>query len=113
MGTIKRRRYIEPVNEVEMPKPTRPKAEAFRKHFTETNVLRLPTKNKQYLIWDGARTDRGDDAARGLAILVSPTGTKSYRAVFYYPGSAKPYWMHLGRVGEMSLARARERTREV
>ncbi|MGB6346186.1 MAG: integrase family protein [Methyloceanibacter sp.] len=67
----------------------------------------LPAKRKQYLIWDS-----GTEAARGLAILVSPTGTKSYRCVFYFPGSVKPNWKHLGRVGEMTLEEAREETRK-
>jgi len=100
---IERRRVIEGRLVVE-PKRKRP---ANRKRFTAQNVLKLPRKGKQYLTWD-----EGTDAARGLAILTSPTGTKSYRCVFYFPGSAKPYWMHLGRVGEMSLAKARARTRE-
>ena len=79
---------------------------ANRKRFTEDNVIKLPAKRKQYLVWD-----EGTDAARGLAILVSPTGTRSYRCVFYYPGSPKPHYMHLARVGEMSLAEARNRCR--
>jgi integrase len=75
-----------------------------RKHFTEENVHRIPAKkNRQYLIWDS-----GTGAARGLAILVSPTGTKSYRVVFYWPGSVKPNYKHIGRVGEVSLADARK-----
>jgi integrase len=76
---------------------------ANRKHFTEENVLKLPRKNHQFLIWD-----EGTGAARGLAILVSPTGTKSYRVVFYFPGSSKPNWKHLGRVGEITLEAARK-----
>jgi integrase len=75
-----------------------------RKALTEQNVRTLkPKRLKQYLIWD-----EGTGAARGLAILVSPTGTKSYRCAYYYPGSPKAHWMHLGRVVEMSLAQARE-----
>jgi integrase len=88
---------------VERAKPKRHKAN--RRHLTEQNVQSLPGKVKQYLIWD-----QGTGAARGLAILVSPTGTKSYRCVYYFTGSAKPHWKHLGRVGEMTLAKARELT---
>lgn len=83
-----------------------------RKYFTEENVLRIRAKRKQYLIWDAASGRGMSDAARGLAILVSPTGTKSYRCVYYYPGSPKPHYMHLGRVGEMSLQEARDRCRD-
>ena len=83
-----------------------------RKYFTEDNVLTIRAKRKQYLIWDAASGRGKSDAARGLAILVSPTGTKSYRCVYYYPASPKPYYMHLGRVGEMSLQEARRRCRD-
>lgn len=55
--------------------------------------------------------DVGTGAARGLAVLVSKIGNRSYRCVFYYRGSSKPYWMNLGRVGEMSLEEARDATR--
>jgi integrase len=91
----------------------RQRAKANRKHFTESNVRTLPAKRKQYLVWDAGSKRSRDDTARGLAILVSPTGTKSYRCVYTYPGSAKPFWMHLGRVGEMPLEEARERCRKV
>jgi integrase len=75
------------------------------KRLTEDNVLRLPVRRRrQYMAWDA-----GTDAARGLGVLISPTGTRSYRVVYYYPGSSKPHSMHLGRVGEMTLADARAR----
>jgi hypothetical protein len=81
-------------------------AERKRLHFTEKNVQILKTKRlKQYLIWD-----EGTGSARGLAILVSPTGTKSYRCAYYFPGSPKAHWKHLGRVGEMTLEEARALT---
>jgi integrase len=85
---------------------TRAKKRAKRnlKRLTEENVLKLPVKRHQYMAWD-----YGTDAARGLGVLVSPSGTRSYRVVFYYPGSSKPHSMHLGRVGEMALAEARKR----
>lgn len=78
-----------------------------RRLLTEDNVLTLPARRKQYLTHDA-----GTGAARGLAVLVSPLGTKSYRCVFYFRGSPKPYWMHLGRVGAMTLEEAREATRK-
>ena len=68
-----------------------------RRRFTADNVFKLKPKKKQYLVWD-----EGGDSARGLAILVSPTGTRSFRCVFYYPGSPKAHWKHLGRVDECS-----------
>jgi hypothetical protein len=76
-----------------------------RKAFTDANVLALkPKRMKQYLVWD-----EGTGSARGLAILVSPTGTKSYRCAYYFPGDPKARFMHLGRVGELALADARKR----
>ena len=60
------------------------------------------------MVWDA-----GTDAQRGLGILVSPTGTRSYRVVYYFPGSPKPHSMHLGRVGEITLAEARKRALEL
>ena len=57
-----------------------------RKALTKQNDNTLkPKRLKQYLIWD-----EGTGAARGLAILVSPTGTKSYRCAYYFPGIQKP-----------------------
>ncbi|HEY6754398.1 MAG TPA: Arm DNA-binding domain-containing protein, partial [Pseudolabrys sp.] len=79
------------------------RAAANHKHFTEENVLKIPRKNHQFLVWDW-----GTGAARGLAILSSPTGTKSYRVVFYFPGSSKPNYRHIGRVGEITLEAARK-----
>src|SRR5262249_35048472 len=43
---------------------------------------------------------------------VNPSGTKSYRCVYYFPGDSKPHWKKLGRVGVMSLEEAREATRD-
>jgi hypothetical protein len=74
-----------------------------RKRFTEQNVLTLPIRQQQYRTWD-----TGTDAVKGLGILISPSGTRSYHVIYYFPGSAKPHAMRLGRVGEMSLAEARE-----
>ena len=59
------------------------------------------------MVWD-----EGTGAARGLHVLVSPAGAKTYRSIFYFPGSAKPHSRKLGRVGELSLAEARAGCRE-
>jgi integrase len=96
------------VRMLKRPKQRKTRSEPNRKHFTADNVLKLrPNKRKQYLVWDA-----GTGAARGLAILVSPTGTASYRTVFYFKGSPKPHWMNLGRVGEMTLEEARDAARD-
>jgi integrase len=41
--------------------------------------------------------------------LISPQGAKSFRACYYFPGSALPHYIHLGRVGELRLSEARQR----
>lgn len=79
-----------------------------KKRLTQTNVTTLPTKSLPYQVWD-----YGTEAAQGLGVLVSPNGVRTYRAIYYYPGSSKPLAIKLGRVGEMSLDNARERTREI
>jgi hypothetical protein len=49
------------------------------KKLTEDNVRKLPVKRRPYYAWDA-----GTDAARGLGVLVLPTGTRSFRCVFYF-----------------------------
>ena len=85
-------------------RPNRPRN---YKRFDDDNVLTLPVRRCAYMAWDA-----GTDAVRGLGILISPKGTRSFRVIFYYPGSSKPHTMHLGRVGEVTLAEARERALE-
>jgi integrase len=78
---------------------------ANRKQLTVDKIRKLvPKKDKQYLVWDS-----GTDGQRGLCVLVSPKGAKSFRCCFYFDGSWKPHFMHLGRVDEgMTLEEARE-----
>lgn len=109
-------RYRLKVKEPPTPKPkSRKRAAAKHVYFTDEAVGRLKPKSKQYLVWDAWTVDRkrGPDPARGLCVLVSPRGAKSFRAVFYYPGSPNPHYLHLGRVGELSLVEARRRCGEV
>src|SRR5690349_21791700 len=80
----------------------RRKAKAQRRHFTEDNVLRLPVDKEQRFVWDA-----GTGATRGLAILVNPTGTKTYFVNYRFPGMPKLHYKKLGRVGEISLEEAR------
>jgi integrase len=84
------------------PQATRPKAKANRKLFTEQNVLKLPVKPVQHFVWDA-----GTGAARGLAVLVNPTGTKTYFVNYRFPGSKRLHYMKLARVGDISVADAR------
>jgi integrase len=79
--------------------------------FTEESVLVLPMRRKQYRVWDGGRGRGSDPVARGLCVLVSPAGAKSYRSTYYFPGSPKAHSRHLGRVGETALDKARQQCR--
>jgi hypothetical protein len=65
---------------------TKPRKAPNRMKMTEDKVLKLPVKRGgQYMVWD-----EGTDAVRGLHVLVSPKGAKTYRSTFYFPGSPKP-----------------------
>jgi integrase len=79
-----------------------------RKVFSEKNVWSLPVRRKQYVMWDGGSGRGAGEVCRGLQILVSPAGAKSYRSTYYFPGSPKSHSRHLGRVGEMTLEEARD-----
>lgn len=74
------------------------------KHFTEDNVLTLPVKKKPYRIWDS-----GTGAARGLHILIQPSGTKTYRV--QYRRNGKGAAKKLKRVEAMTLEEARDEAR--
>jgi integrase len=86
------------------------RAKANHLYFTDPAITKLKPKRKQYLVWDAWTDDRQRgpaDPARGLCVLISPKGAKSFRCCYYFPGSPKPNYIHLGRVGEMPLAEAR------
>jgi integrase len=69
-----------------------------RKQLDEDNVLRLPLKRKQYIVWDKGQ--------KGLHVLVSPGGARTYRSLYYFPGSSKSHSRKLGRVGEITVEKA-------
>lgn len=83
-----------------------PRNKANRKKLKEENVRKLPVRKSQYRVWDA-----GTDAARGLCVLVSPAGAKTYMSTYYFPGSVKTHSRSLGRVGEMMLQEARDQCR--
>lgn len=88
-------------------KQKRQRKEPNRMVFTEQRVKTLPPKKKQYMVWDGGNGPGARDVVRGLAVLVSPAGAKSYRSYYYFPGSHKPHSRTLDRVGVMTLDDAR------
>jgi integrase len=71
-----------------------------RKALDEDTVLHLPTKSKQYMVWD--------KGVKGLHVLVNPGGARTYRSLYYFPGSAKPHSRTLGRAGVISLHKAKQ-----
>ncbi len=71
-----------------------------RKDLTEENVRHLETKRKQYMVWD--------TGVKGLHVLVSPGGARTYRSLWYFPGSPKPHSRSLGRVGVTTLHKAKQ-----
>jgi integrase len=85
----------------------RPRRDRTRRRLNEENVRRLPVRRRPYVTWD-----TGTDAARGLGVLTSPLGTKTFRVVFRFPGTLKVHGMKLGRVGEITLEEAREAATE-
>jgi integrase len=64
-----------------------------------------PPKVGQLVHWDS-----GTDGQRGLSVLVSAGGTKTYRATYNLHGKFKS--VKIGRVGEMKLGTARKLTEE-
>ncbi|MEX0852297.1 MAG: hypothetical protein WD036_03315, partial [Bauldia sp.] len=65
------------------------KAEANRQYLTATVVADLRPRPTAYMVWDigDHRRKSGPDPARGLAVLVNPRGTKTWKAVFYFRGT--------------------------
>ena len=89
-------------------KRRRQRKAANRERLKESLIAKLPVrKGKQYVVWDS-----GTNAARGLCVLINPVAAKTYRCVYYFPGSSKPHYKTLGRFGEMSLEQARDLTRK-
>ena len=78
------------------------KAPGNRTHrdLDEDTAQHLPCKRKQYMVWD--------KGVKGLHVLVNPKGTRTYRSLYYKPGSSKPHSRSLGRVGVMALEEARQ-----
>jgi integrase len=79
--------------------------------FTDRNVWSLSARKHHYMIWDGGNGRGSGEVTRGLGIMVSPLGTKTYMSMFYFPGSGKSFTRKLGRVGQMTLEEARDQCR--
>jgi integrase len=71
---------------------------AHKRRLTELSVRKLRPRATTYLIWDTLQ--------RGLAIRVQPTGARAWKVIYSRHG--RPRWLHLGDVGAIGLAHARE-----
>jgi integrase len=71
-----------------------------RRDLTEETARHLVCRRKQYMVWD--------KGVKGLHVMVSPGGARTYRSLWYYPGSSKPHTRKLGRVGIIALEDARK-----
>jgi integrase len=74
-----------------------PPREPTRKNLTEALVGQLKPEAKPFVVRDTKQ--------RGLAILVHPSGKKSWKATYAFHG--RPRWFHIGEVGAISLTDAR------
>ena len=78
-----------------------------RKRLTEKSVFNLATASSQYRVWD-----TGPNAARGLFVLIQPSGTRTYHVLYRFKGGTKEHTLSLGRVGEITLEEARDKALE-
>ena len=74
------------------------KAEANKRTLTENFMTKLKPQSQKYIVWDTKQ--------RGLAVLVQPTGFKSWKAIYSLNG--RPRWLHLGACDAFGLKEARK-----
>jgi hypothetical protein len=79
------------------------KAAPRRLKFTDLGLQRLKAGDAQDVVWD---TD-----TKGLSLLISPGGTKTYRATFVL--NKKTTSVKIGRFNEVTLTEARAITAEM
>jgi integrase len=74
-----------------------PSAAPDKRKLSEIFIRRLGPKQRPYMVWDAYQ--------RGLALLVQPTGFKSWKCVYHAHG--RPRWFHIGAADAIGLADAR------
>ena len=76
-----------------------PAAEPNRRKLSEAFLRRLrPRPGRTFAVWDSYQ--------RGLAVLVQPTGHKSWKCVYKFHG--RPRWYHIGSAAAVGLSDARK-----
>jgi integrase len=73
-----------------------------KQHLTDKSVATLPVRGRQ--------TEYHDIVLRGLVLRVTATGARSYGVRYRFAGQARR--LHIGDVGRLSLAEARQQARE-
>jgi integrase len=84
-----------------MPRPNRdrtPAAGPNKRTLTENFLKKLKPQSRKFVVWDSKQ--------RGLAVLVQPTGFKSWKCVYSRHG--RPRWYHIGAVDAFGLDKARK-----
>ena len=84
-----------------MPRPKRdgtPAADPNKRTLTENFLKKLKPQSRKFTVWDQKQ--------RGLAVLVHPSGLKSWKCV--YKRSGRSRWFHIGAVDAFGLDKARK-----
>jgi hypothetical protein len=74
--------------------------------LTDANVASLKKADKAFLVWDEPRDC-------GLAVLVQPSGSKSYYCYFSYGQGQPMRSLQLGKTTALTVEAAREKARDI
>src|SRR5512143_1930592 len=69
-----------------------------KRKLSEIFLRKLKPRQRAFAVWDSHQ--------RGLAVVVQPTGHKSWKCI--YPFQGRPRWYHIGAVDAVNLADARK-----
>lgn len=89
-----------------MPRPNgdgAPAAHPNKRTLSEIFLEKLKPRTRKFVVWDAKQ--------RGLAVLVQPTGMKSWKCVYSLHG--RPRWLHIGAVDAFGLDKARKSAAKV
>ena len=75
-----------------------PPAEPNKRKLCEIFLRQVKPAARPFVVWDSYQ--------RGLAVVVYPTGTMAWKAI--YSRNGRPRWYHIGLVGAIALADARK-----